>query len=53
VLLLATHHAHGRSSGTPVAHQSGWIYEIYDGKITRCDAYYFSEEALAAAGMSE
>ena len=50
VLIVATHHARGRTSGVQVRQRMAWIYTVLDQKVVRCDAYRDREEALEAAG---
>ena len=53
VLLFATHHGRGRTSGAPIDQQGSWIYTVHDGKVVRCDIYSDRSAALEAAGVSE
>jgi ketosteroid isomerase-like protein len=53
VLIVATHHGRGRTSGAPIHQRAGWIHTVQGGKIVRCDAYPDREAALEAAGLSE
>jgi ketosteroid isomerase-like protein len=50
VFLVATHHGHGRASGTPVTQSTAYVYEVRDGKVVRCDVWATAAEALEAAG---
>ena len=49
VLIVARHHARGRTSGVEVNQRMAWIYTVLDGKVVRCDAYRDLQEALEAA----
>jgi ketosteroid isomerase-like protein len=49
VFIDATHHGRGRASGVPISKRTGWVYEVRDGRIVRCDAYPDRESAQAAA----
>jgi len=53
VLLIASHHGRGRTSGAEVRGRTGYLYELHDGKITRVGLYPSGDEALEAAGLSE
>ncbi len=53
VLIVATLHARGRSSGVPVTLKAGWIYAVRNGKVVRCDAYSDPEGAFEAVGLVE
>lgn len=53
VLLIATHSGRGRSSGVEVHRQTGYLYEVRDGKITRVELFASGAAALAAAGLKE
>ena len=48
VYIDATHHGRGRASGAPISQRSGWIYQVQDDRIVRCDAYPDRDAALAA-----
>jgi len=53
VLLIASHHGRGRTSGAEVRGRTGYLYELRDGKITRVELHPSRAEALEAAGLSE
>ena len=53
VLLLATHRGRGRTSGAEVHGQTGYLYGLRNGKISRAELYRGRAEALEAAGLSE
>ena len=53
VLLVATHHGRGRSSGVEVRAQTGYLYGLREGKIVRVELYRDRADALEAAGVSE
>jgi ketosteroid isomerase-like protein len=53
VLLVASHHGRGRSSGAEVRAQNGYLYTVRGGKIARVEIYPSREQALDAAGVSE
>jgi ketosteroid isomerase-like protein len=48
VLILAVHHARGRTSGVVIERPMAWIYTLRDREIVRCDAYDGRSQALAA-----
>jgi ketosteroid isomerase-like protein len=53
VLLVASHHGYGRSSGARVEGRTGYVYTLRDGKVARAELYPGRAEALAAAGLDE
>lgn len=53
VILVATHHGRGRTSGVEVHGQTGYLYRLRDGKIVRVELYRSRTEALEAAGVRE
>jgi ketosteroid isomerase-like protein len=53
VLLVASHHGRGRTSGAEVHGQTGYLYGVRGGKIVRVELYPGRAEALAAAGLRE
>jgi ketosteroid isomerase-like protein len=53
VLLVADHHARGRSSGVEVHTTVVWLYGFRDGKIARVEGQASRAEALKAAGLAE
>jgi uncharacterized protein len=53
VLLVASHHGRGRTSGVDVHGQTGYLYTVRAGRIVRVELYRSRAEALAAAGLQE
>lgn len=53
VLLVASHHGRGRTSGVQVHGQTGYLYGLRDGKVVRVELYPSRAEALEAAGLRE
>jgi ketosteroid isomerase-like protein len=53
VLLVATHHGRGRSSGAEVNRETGYLYSFRGGKIVKVELYRDREAALEAAGLNE
>jgi ketosteroid isomerase-like protein len=53
VLLVADHHARGRSSGVEVHQTVVWLYGFRRGKIGRLEAYATREEALESVELAE
>jgi ketosteroid isomerase-like protein len=53
VLLVATHHGRGVTSGVQVHAQTGYLYGLRDGKIVRVELYRSRARALEAAGVLE
>jgi ketosteroid isomerase-like protein len=53
VVVLAHQSATGRASGVPVELDSGFIYELKDGRIIRGILYGPHSDTLEAAGLSE
>ncbi|HWX96923.1 MAG TPA: nuclear transport factor 2 family protein [Solirubrobacteraceae bacterium] len=53
VLLVADHHARGRSSGVEVHGTVVWLYGFRRGKIARVEAFATRDDALRAAGLAE
>jgi len=53
VLLVASHHGIGRSSGLEVRGRNGYLYGVRGGKIVRVELYPGRAEALEAAGLRE
>jgi ketosteroid isomerase-like protein len=51
VLLVATHHGRGRTSGVDVRGQTGYLYTLRQGKIVRVELYRGRTEAISAAGL--
>jgi ketosteroid isomerase-like protein len=52
-LLVADHHARGRSSGVEVHGTVVWLYSFRRGKIARVEAHAKRGEALKAVGLEE
>ncbi len=52
VLLVASHHGRGRSSGIEVSGETGYIYTLRDGKIVRGEIMT-PEDARRTAGLEE
>jgi hypothetical protein len=53
VLLIATHHGRGRSSGAEVHGETGYLYTVRDGKIVRVELHPSGAAALDAAGVRD
>jgi ketosteroid isomerase-like protein len=53
VLLVATHHGRGRTSGAEVQGQTGYLYWLRGGKIVRLELFASRANALEAAGLQE
>jgi ketosteroid isomerase-like protein len=55
VLVIATHHGHGRHSGVTVEQRTAYVYTLREGKV--CQIEVWAEEdreaALEAVGLSE
>jgi ketosteroid isomerase-like protein len=49
VLLVATHHGHGRASGVEVHGETAYLYTVRDGQIVRAELYRDRAAALEAA----
>jgi ketosteroid isomerase-like protein/GNAT superfamily N-acetyltransferase len=49
ILLTATHHGRGRTSGAEVHGETGYLYRVRGGKIARVELYRSGAAALAAA----
>jgi ketosteroid isomerase-like protein len=49
VVLIASHHGRGRSSGVEVRGRTGYVYEVRDGRIARVELHAGGAEALEAA----
>jgi ketosteroid isomerase-like protein len=49
VLLVASHHGRGRTSGVEVRGETGYVYRVRDGEIVRAELYPSGDAALAAA----
>lgn len=50
VLLVASHHGRGRTSGAEVHGKTAYLYRVRDGKIVRAELYPSRDEALKAVG---
>ena len=53
VLLVASHHGRGRTSGVEVHGQTAYLYRVRDGKIVRAGLYPSRDEAIKASRCSE
>jgi ketosteroid isomerase-like protein len=53
VLLVASHHGRGRTSGAEVHGETAYLYKVRDGKIVRAELYPDRAAALKAAGLPE
>ena len=53
VLIVGTDYGQGRTSGTPITREFGYIFTIANGRIVRCDVYPSRAETLEAAGLRE
>jgi ketosteroid isomerase-like protein len=53
VFFVASHGGRGRGSGIEVGAENSYIYTVGDGMIVRMELFSNSEEAFAAAGLSE
>jgi ketosteroid isomerase-like protein len=53
VLLVASHHGHGRTSGAEVHGKTAYVYRLSGGKIVRAELHPGRREALEAAGLLE
>jgi ketosteroid isomerase-like protein len=51
VLLVASHHGRGRTSGVEVGGQTGYLYTLDHGKIVRAELYRTGDEAREAAEL--
>jgi ketosteroid isomerase-like protein len=49
VLLVASHHGRGRTSGAAVHGQTAYLYEVRDGKVAHVEIHATREAALEAA----
>src|SRR3954462_6606355 len=53
VLLVATHHGRGRSSGAEVHGRNGYVYGVRKGRIVRAEIYAGRTEAVDASRRRE
>ena len=53
VLVVASHHGHGRTSGAEVHGKTAYVYRLSGGKIVRVELQPSRDEALEAAGLPE
>jgi ketosteroid isomerase-like protein len=53
VLIVASHHGHGRTSGAEVHGKTAYLYRVRGGRIARAELYPTRDAALAAAGLAE
>jgi ketosteroid isomerase-like protein len=51
-VVLGHMHLRGRGSGVELDQQTGWVVDLRNGKMTRFQAFFSHEEALAAGGIS-
>jgi ketosteroid isomerase-like protein len=52
VIAVFAMHVRGRGSGAPLDVEAAFVYEFWDGKITRDRAYSSKTQALEAVGLS-
>lgn len=52
ILVVASHHGTGKTSGLAVRGRTAYLYAARDGKITRVELYPTREEAVSAANAS-
>jgi ketosteroid isomerase-like protein len=53
VVLIASHHGRGRSSGIEVHGQTGYVYKVREGKIVHVELHATPAKALESAGLRE
>jgi ketosteroid isomerase-like protein len=53
VFLVAEHGGAGRTSGAPIGSESGYLYRVLDGRITKVQLFPSPAEALEAASLPE
>jgi ketosteroid isomerase-like protein len=53
VFLDAKHGGSGRASGVAIGGESGYLYRVVEGKITRVELFTTPAEALEAASLPE
>ena len=55
VLVVATHHGHGRRSGVTVEQRTAYVYTVHDGKVCQIEVWAEGDRkaALEAVGLSE
>ena len=53
ILLVASHHGHGRTSGAEVHGQTSYLYRVRDGRIVRAEIHHSRADALEASGRRE
>jgi ketosteroid isomerase-like protein len=53
VLLIARHRGRGRASGVEVRGETGYLYEVRDGTVTRAELFASGAKARHAAGLAE
>jgi ketosteroid isomerase-like protein len=53
VLLVASHHGHGRTSGAEVHGKTAYLFRLRGGKVVRAELYPSRDDALEAAGLPE
>ena len=53
ILLVASHHGRGRTSGAEVQGQTSYLYRVRDGRIVRAEIHASRDDALGASGRQE
>ena len=53
ILLVASHHGRGRSSGAEVHGQTSYLNRVRDGRIVRAEIHHSRDDALDASGRRE
>lgn len=53
VVLTASHHGRGRTSGVEVYGRTGYLYRLRGGKVVRIELHRGRAEALEAAGLPQ
>jgi ketosteroid isomerase-like protein len=53
VFLIAEHGGSGRASGAPIGAESGYLYRVRDGRISRVGLFHEPGDALEAASLPE
>jgi hypothetical protein len=49
ILIVASHHGHGRTSGAEIRGKTAYLYGVSGGKVARVEIYPSRDEALEAA----
>jgi ketosteroid isomerase-like protein len=52
LLVVAKHHARGRTSGAAIVGEVVWLYGLRDSKVIRIEIFESRAQAFAAAGLS-